>query len=287
MKGVVDQSFLRHLVLSSLLHIQRKHTRKYGDEIVLACDARHCWRRQYFAPYKWSRHQSRADDGFDWDSIHGSLNQIQQEIKDHFKYIVINVDGAEGDDVIGVMANYAYTRSQEQPLEFGGLILDGQPDTIDRHPTLIVSSDKDYGQLGYIAEQYDPRKKIFITSTDPDHSLRHLIINGDVGDGVPNILSDDDVFMTKGKKQKSIMKKKVIEWNGMTEQELKASDPVINQNWERNNTLVNLRDKTPPEIASQIISQYLEQQNKKSNGLMDYFFKHRLSKLMQDIQEFQ
>lgn len=285
-KGMIDESFLRHLVLSSILHIQRKHCRKYGDEIVLACDGRHCWRHEYFAPYKWARRHAKADDGLDWDSLHASLNNIQQEIKDSFKYYVIKDDRAEGDDVIGVLANYAHTRMAQTFADFGGLILDSEKE-LERHPTLIVSSDKDYGQFGYIADQYDPKKKIFITSQDPDNALRCLILNGDVADGVPNILSDDDVFMVDGKKQKSITKKKMIEWNGMTDQELKDSDPVIAKNWERNNALVNLRTGTPLEISSSILREFIEQEGKKSNGLMNYFFKNHLHKLMENIQEFQ
>lgn len=286
-KGAVDESFLRHLVLSSILHIQRKHCRRYGNEIVLACDGRHCWRRAYFTPYKWTRRQENPKEELDWDVIHASLNTIQHEIKEHFKYTVINIDEAEGDDVIGAMANYAHTRMTQTFMDFGGIILDSEKETLERHPTLIVSSDKDYGQLAYIADQYDPKKKTFITSQDADNALRYLILNGDVGDGVPNILSDDDVFTVKGKRQKPITKKKMIEWNTMTIQQLKDSDPAINKNWERNDTLINLRDKIPPEICSRVIREFIDQEGKKSVGLMDYFFKNRLHKLMQDIQEFQ
>lgn len=285
-KGAVDESFLRHLVLSSILHIQRKHSHKYGDEIVLACDGRHCWRHEYFPLYKWSRRQEKAGEQLDWNTIHASLNTIQQEIRDHFRYTVIKLDEAEGDDVIGAMTNYAHTRMSQTTTGFGGLILASEREAPEYHPTLIVSSDKDYGQLGYIADQYDPKKKLFITSQDPDNALRHLILNGDVGDGVPNILSDDDVFTVKGKKQKPITKKKMIEWNTMTIQQLKDSDPIISKNWDRNDTLINLRNKTPPDICSRIINQFVEQEGKKSNGLMNYFFENHLHKLMQDIQEF-
>jgi len=288
-QGKVDESFLRHLVLNSILHVQRKHSHKYGKEIVLACDNHHCWRRDCFPAYKYERRQGKTKDEFDWDAIHASLNHIQQEIKDHFRYIVVNVYGAEGDDVIAVLANHAYfSCADPEPNEFGGLVLDSERSQQAIHyPTLIVSSDKDYGQLGHIADQYDPKKKVFITSTDPDASLRQLILKGDVADGVPNILSDDDVFMVKSKKQKSITAKKMLEWNAMSDQLLRDSDPIIDRNWPRNNRLVNLRSGTPIGIVSDIKKQYFEQQDKKANGLMDYFFKNHLHKLMADIQEFQ
>lgn len=287
-KGSVDESFLRHLVLSSILHIQRKHSHKYGKDIVLACDNRHCWRVDYFPPYKWERRNNKTKDQLDWNSIHSSLNTIQHEIREHFRYSVINVDGAEGDDVIGVMANHAWTQQQNAgPVEFGGLILESERPSLEVYPTLIVSSDKDYGQLGYISDQYDPRKKVFITSTDPDAALRCLILQGDDSDGVPNILSDDDVFMNKDKKKKTVGKRKMLEWSPLTNDQLKESNPTIARNWERNDTLVNLRNKTPADIASKVIYEYQQQLDKKSNGLMDYFFKNHLHKLMQDIQEFQ
>jgi len=286
--GRVDESFLRHLVLNSVLHIQRKHSHKYGKEIVLACDNRHCWRVDSFPPYKWERRNNETKDELDWDSIHASLNNIQQEIRNHFRYSVVNVDGAEGDDVIGVLANHAWVQEREiGPAEFGGLILESDRPRLESYPTLIVSSDKDYGQLGYIADQYDPKKKVFITSPDPDGALRYLVLKVYSCDGIPNILSDDDVFMDKNKKQKPVGQKKLMEWAALTDQQLKDSNPAIAKNWERNNTLINLRNKTPTDIASKIVYEYQQQIGKNSNGLMDYFFKNHLHKLMQDIQEFQ
>lgn len=285
--GKIDENFLRHLILNSILHIQRKHAHKYGREIILACDNKNCWRVDAFAPYKWERKHNKDKDGFDWDAIHAFLNQIQSEIRTHFRYAVINVNGAEGDDVIAVMAKHAWEQQQSAPVEFGGLVLDQDKATHNTFPTLIVSSDKDYGQLGYLADQYDPRKHVFITSSDPDQSLRTLILKGDGCDGIPNILTDDDVFMVQGKRQKSISKKLMLEWNQMTTQQLKDSNPIIDKNWKRNDLMVNLRDNTPIEIASNIIYEYQQQIDKKSNGLMNYFFQNRLHKLMDSIPEFQ
>ena len=45
-------------------------------------------------------------------------------------------------------------------------------------------------------------------SADPIVFLREQIIKGDRSDGVPNILSDDDIFL-RDERQKPINKKKI------------------------------------------------------------------------------
>ena len=44
--------------------------------------------------------------------------------------------------------------------------------------------------------------------------LREQIIKGDRSDGVPNILSDDDIFL-RDERQKPINKKRLEEWSNI------------------------------------------------------------------------
>jgi hypothetical protein len=56
-------------------------------------------------------------------------------------------------------------------------------------------------------KQYSPILKRFISTDDPILFVKEHIIRGDRGDGIPNFLSADNVFVL-GERQKSINKKK-------------------------------------------------------------------------------
>jgi len=78
----------------------------------------------------------RMNSGFDWHAIFEALNQIKQELDEHFPYPVIEVDGAEADDVIASLVFW----SQENDLIQFGLDFESQP-------VLILSGDHDFAQL--------------------------------------------------------------------------------------------------------------------------------------------
>jgi hypothetical protein len=61
---------------------------------------------------------------------------------------------------------------------------------------LIISSDGDFLQLqqyngksNYTIKQYNHAKKKFVVSENPLEELKEKIIQGDKGDGIPNIMS--------------------------------------------------------------------------------------------------
>ena len=58
---------------------------------------------------------------------------------------------------------------------------------------------------------------------DPKFSLYEKIIKGDSGDGVPNILSPDIVFVTEEMRQKPLTKKKLDAWYGVDPKDLEYS----------------------------------------------------------------
>ena len=71
----------------------------------------------------------------------------------------------------------------------------------------------------------------------PDSFLFNHIMKGDVSDGVPNILSDDDTFVVEGKRQKPMNAKaktrvrEVINGNEV--------DETISRNYDRNRQLID------------------------------------------------
>ena len=155
----VDEDLVRHLVLNNIRYYRSRFKEKYG-ELVICCDSKHYWRRDYFPHYKASRKKDRESSGLDWDVIFTNLNQVRDEIKKNFPYKVIEIYGAEADDIIAILV-------KRWP-------------TWDKDINLIVSSDKDFIQLhGDHVDQYSPVTKKMINGKDPVSYLREHIIRGD------------------------------------------------------------------------------------------------------------
>ena len=102
----VDINMVRHMVLNSLRMYRTKYHKEYG-ELVLCCDGRHSWRRDHFPQYKASRKTNREADSRDWTQIFGCLDTIKSELREFFPYKYLEIDEAEADDIIGVLASRA------------------------------------------------------------------------------------------------------------------------------------------------------------------------------------
>ena len=255
----IEENLVRHMILSSLLMYKQKFGREYG-ELVICCDSPKSWRKDVFPFYKANRKSYRENSDFDWKKIFLILNKIRDELRESFPYRVIEVDGAEADDIIGQFSLNA------------------------KQPVLILSSDKDFIQLqsNPNVKQYSIIQKKYLNGINPDTYLKEHIIKGDRGDGIPNILSDDDTFVSE-KRQNKLQKIKIESWIQMDPQEF-CNDRMY-RNYCRNEQLVSLH-KTPSDIIDKIVDLY---KNYKDNGrskLFNYFVKHKLKNLMEHIQEF-
>ena len=266
----VDESLVRHLVLNNLRYYRSRFTEKYG-ELVICCDSKHYWRRDYFPNYKANRKKDRASSGYDWDFIFTTLNGVRDEIKEHFPYKVLEVYGAEADDIIATLVKH----------EQGDL------------DTIIISSDKDFIQLhGFHVKQYSPVSKKFVNSTPPLEYLREHIIKGDRSDGVPNVLSPDDTF-TESKRQKPIRKTMLITLTEAMErwepkdlfQLAKCNRDTWVRNWQRNETLIDL-NKIPDDIRNEILREFKDTKTGDRSKLFNYFVEHKLNNLIQSIGDF-
>ena len=260
----VEEPMLRHMILNSLRFNRNKFFNEYG-ELIICCDGRNTWRKDVFPFYKQNRKKTRAASGYDWGKIFDVLNTIRDEIDEHFPYKVIHNDRAEADDIIAVLAKQLKTQK-----------------------VLILSGDKDFMQLQKFdnINQYSPVQKKFLRVKDPKEFLFEHIARGDVGDGIPNCLSKDSTFVT-GDRQRPVTKKRLDEW-------MKAGKVTTGDvSWfDRNRRLIDL-DYVPDDIRDEIISQYeaarplhSEDELEARRGLLNYFVKNRLSKLMPNIQEF-
>ena len=193
--AVVEENMVRHMVLNSIRSYKTKLSAEYG-ELVIACDNKNYWRRQLFPYYKANRKKSQAASELDWKAIFDCLNKIRQELKDNFPYRIVDVETAEADDIIGTLC-----------MQFGD---DSGMNLPSIQKILILSGDKDFQQLQRFTnvQQFDPVRKKKIVCKDPERFLLEHVIKGDTGDGIPNILSEDNCFVV-GKRQSPVTQKKL------------------------------------------------------------------------------
>jgi hypothetical protein len=197
-------------------------------------------------------------------------------LKQFFPWRVIDVDGAEADDIIGVLCH-----------EFGDK--DDSPiiATFDKkEDIMILSGDHDFRQLQQYpnVNQFDPKQKKRIICDKPLEYLKEHIIRGDKGDGIPNILSPDDVFVAKGR-QKSIFDEKLHGWLSTPVTKLVDDGCFSLRNWKRNEELIDLTF-TPQAIRDQVLLQYHAQAGKDRSQLTNYFIKKKLKHLHESINDF-
>ena len=253
----LEEGLFRHMVVNSLRSYKQKFQQEFG-EIVIACDDRNYWRKQVFPYYKANRKKNRDASEINWNQVFDIFNKIKGEIKEHFPYRVIQVESAEADDIIAT------------------LVTENNDKTI-----LILSADKDFVQLQKYAtvKQYDPIRKKWIKEDNPQQYLYEHILRGDQGDGIPNILSDDDTFVTD-KRQKPMTQKKmdIFKSEGISQEMLK-------RNFARNELLVDLT-KIPDNIRNSVINKYNEENGKDRSKLFNYFISHNLKLLMDSVGDF-
>ena len=261
-KKPVEESLVRHMILNVLRTYIKRFKSTHGPEVVIACDNKDYWRRQYFPQYKASRKKSRASSGHDWQSIFDCLHKIKEELKNYSPYKVIDVHTAEADDIIAVLAMRQAAHGK----------------------VMILSSDKDFAQLQKNSniEQYSPILKKVIKEPLPSVQLKQMIIRGDKGDGVPNILSPDTVF-TEGGRQKPITEKKIINWLNQDPKEF-CNEEML-RNFKRNELLIDLT-KIPEDLSKKIIDTYESAEANTKQHFMNYMIKFRLKNLIEVIDEF-
>ncbi len=253
---------VRQMVLNSLRGFNLKFKDEYGD-MVLCSDAADPWRREIFPQYKHGRRKGRVDSDTDWDNIFNIMATIKKELVDNFPYKVMYVENAEADDIIATLIK------QQQDMIY-----------------LIISGDKDFIQLHHYGNvyQFSPILKGFIgEQDDPKQFLYEQIIKGDRSDGVPNILSKDDIFLEQGVRQRPINKKRMVEF-GNIETNM-TLDEDIKKNYLRNKKLIDL-SQIPENIENRIINTFKNYKVKDRSLLLNYFMKNKMKTLIEQVNDF-
>ena len=261
----LSEDLVRHMVLNSLRGHYKRFRKEYG-EMIIACDSGNVWRREVFLNYKAGRKKVRDKSGHDWTKIFEIMSKIKDELKEHMPYKVIELDTAEADDIIAVLVKKYINQK-----------------------ILILSGDKDFIQLhNNRVKQYNPVLSKFVGQGEtPSIYIKEHILKGDRSDGIPNVLSDDDVFV-EGRRQRPLTKKKIESWVDRMELTLEDSPTFTEEekkNYDRNRKLIDL-SLIPPELEAKIYNEFDEVKVAHRSKILNYFITRKLKTLIEVIDEF-
>ena len=270
--NTIDEDLIRHMVLNSLRLYRRKFKKEYG-ELILCYDSKNYWRRRAFPYYKGTRKKDRQASRYDWNAIFEFLNRIRDELRQHLPYKVVEVDGAEADDVIATLVkdqgqrNIRLQNNMQPPQKI-----------------LILSGDKDFIQLHKypFVHQYNPIQKKFMNGVDPKTYIAEHIMKGDRSDGIPNFLSCDDTFVS-GKRQRPLGKAKLSRFVDMAPEEF--TDPTTKEYYNRNKTLIDF-DYIPEEVYDSILNTFENTTPPIRGKMYPYFIQNKLNDLLDNITDF-
>ena len=263
---VNDEDMLRHMIINSLRMYRTMYKKDFG-ELVLACDGKNNWRRNYYPQYKANRKKGREESDFDWAEAFRIVNKVREELRENFPYKVIHIDECEADDIIGTLC--------ENSQEFG-----------QYEDIMIVSADKDFLQLQRYknVRQYSPLLKKEYHEDNPVANLTEKILTGDAGDGVPNVLSHDDVFVNGERQTPLSRKKKDAILEDLAEGELLYAASWY-RNYQRNEKLIDLT-QTPERLKKQIIDEFNSQDQWGNKGkLFPYLINNNMKLMIESVEE--
>lgn len=259
-KGEVDSSLIKHMILNSIRAYNKRFRVEYGD-IVICCDSQNYWRKDIFPLYKAHRKEEKKNSKFDWGEVFQTIKEFKEDLCEYFPYKVIEVDRAEGDDIVAILSANIKTKN------------------------LILGSDKDYLQLQVFKhiKQFSPTKKKWIVSEDPLMDRFRLICKGDKADGIPNIRSDDDSIM-ENKRQKPISEKNIKEWYNQDPKQFCTTMDMYN-NFQRNQQLICF-GSIPKHIKEDALKQFEIEPKGNKVTIQKYFSDNRMRHLVSYLNDF-
>ena len=253
---------IRHVIYNQIRRYNLEFREEFG-QMILCMDHTNNWRKQTFPLYKANRKKNRKNDDHDWDNIYRVLDEIREELVNKSPFNTIRIEGAEADDIIGAICE-----------------LNNNPE-----PILIVSPDKDFVQLQRypnVKQWSNLQKKWVEPDQDAVSDLEMKVLRGDTGDGVPNVLSEDNVLIEEGLRQVPLSKKKVA----MLLQDPEALGTTVARRIIRNRNMIDLT-RTPENIKTESMKQLQEGAKGSVTGLMTVFTKHKMKLHMESLPDFE
>jgi len=249
----------RHMMLNMIRKNNVMFRKKFGNLVLAADGIGGSWRKTYFPNYKSTRREKREEEKEIWKNVHTVVKLFKKDLTHFFPYKLVEVEAAEADDIIATLTKYR------------------------TEPVVIISSDKDFIQLhADDVIQYDPIRDKYVKHESPREYLIEHILKGDRGDGVPNVLSADDVFVNKTR-QVVMTKSRFDDFK--SKMELNELSEDMKHNLNRNRTLIDF-EYIPFELTSKIQKQFDESPQSDKSVLMNYFAAHDLKELFTKLGDF-
>lgn len=266
----IDMDLVRHCILNVIKsHVQNTKT-MYPMTILCVDNSKTgYWRKKVAWYYKFKRKEKRDDSKWDYEFIFHAMHTVIDELKENMPYVVLDIEGVEADDHIGVMTKYFTDRGVR---------------------VLITSSDGDFTQLQKYpnVKQYSPiqKKPVVPKHGSPELDLKFKCIKGDKKDGIASFKAPSDHYTKEGVRAPSISAKLLAEL--MSKQYEEMEDIVGSDGFCRimeNKALLDL-DMIPDEIKSKIEQQYTDYVIPPRFKIMQYFAQHDMKKLYDAIDQF-
>jgi len=159
----INWSYWKFIMFSNIYQSLYKVPTK---TIVLAIDSRNSWRYTVWPRYKEARKKKNKEnkDLFPWETFYKEYDEFAIELQEHFPIKVLQIEGAEADDIIGVIS-----RQIDDPVE-------------------IISTDKDFLQLSCERVKiYNPLLKTHVSHPSPSMFLIEECMMGQAKDSIFNI----------------------------------------------------------------------------------------------------
>jgi DNA polymerase-1 len=256
-----NTNFWRFLVLNS---IQAMINEINPNEVVLCMDYA-SWRKDIFPYYKSNRKKTQNTEEF--ENLFKEIKEFRIELKENFPYKIIQIWKGEADDIIAVLSQNLSKNNE----------------------VIIGSTDKDMFQLANDKVKiYNPIKNEFVEGKDKNYLLE-LIMHGDSGDGIPNVRSDDDVFVIKEKCQKDFGPKTIQNiLNTIGFEKWYSEQPEdIKKKFQRNKQLISLSlDVIPKELQDKIMEEYKVKPTNDPQKMMHYFAEKQMTSFYDCLDKF-
>lgn len=163
-----------YYILQELFSIHEEHSRNFGNIVVcLDNSIGEYWRKDIYAGYKLNRSTGRDESEINYDEVFECTNKLIEQISENLPWKVVNVQRAEADDIMLVLAR-EYNKFEK---------------------ILIHSPDKDMIQAQRDTDnvfQYSSlTKKWLVPETkhgSMEYWLREHVCLGDTADGIPKVI---------------------------------------------------------------------------------------------------
>ena len=257
-----NPDMIRHMVFNMVRRYNLEHRDEFG-ETVICFDSKNNWRKDTYPEYKANRKKDREESSIDWNLIFDTINTVKEEMREYSPYRCLEVERCEADDIIGTICE-----KQMSP-----------------EPILIVSPDLDFVQLQKYpnVRQYSNTQKKWVTpkSGSAEEDLALKILQGDKGDGVPNVLSDD-LVLVEDRRQEVLSKKKKEALLESPE----AFGTTVARQYIRNKRMIDLTS-TPDDLQETIMSEFVKPANGSIMRLMTLFTKNRMKLMLECLPDYE